>query len=121
MEKGARREERVAERDRVFVFVVVVRNGLAFRENEVLRCGEDEGRGRDESATEWRRDRERSKNLGESKFSRTRGLSKERDKVREREDERSRGRERWQKRPLVYLPRSSLSCSSLPKSTASTA
>lgn len=59
MEKGARREERVAERDRVFVFVVVVvRNGLAFRENEVLRCGEDEGRGHDESTTEWTGSRE---------------------------------------------------------------
>lgn len=121
MEKGARREERVAGRDRVFVFVVVVRNGLAFRENEVLRC---DVRMKDEDATRVRRngrDREKSKNLGESKFSWTRGLSKERDKVRERENERSRGRERWQKRPLVYLPRSSLSCSSLPKSTASTA
>lgn len=59
MEKGARREERVAERDRVFVVVVVVvRNGLAFRENEVLRCGEDEGRRRDESTTEWTGSRE---------------------------------------------------------------
>lgn len=59
MEKGARREERVAERDRVFVFVVVVvRNGLAFRENEVLRCSEDEGRRRDESTTEWTGSRE---------------------------------------------------------------
>lgn len=59
MEKGARREERVTERDRVFVFVVVVvRNGLAFRENEVLRCGEDEGRRRDESTTEWTGSRE---------------------------------------------------------------
>lgn len=39
----------VAERDRIVV--LVVRNGLAFRENEVVGCGGNEGRRRDESTT----------------------------------------------------------------------
>lgn len=91
MEKGARREERVAERDRVFVVVVVVvRNGLAFRENEVLRCGEDEGRRRDESTTGMD-GIERRVRTSASQNSPARGLSKERDKVREREDGEVKG------------------------------
>lgn len=88
MEKGARREERVAERDRVLVFVVVVRNGLAFRENEVLRCGEDEGRRRDESATGNGRDRERSVRTSASQNSP--GLEDSRKKEIKCEKERTR-------------------------------
>lgn len=87
---SASARETVAECDHVVV--LVGRDGLAFRENEAVRCGENE-----ERRTEARRENdgiERGVRTSASQNSPSRGLLKERDKVREREEEERSREER---------------------------